>query len=221
MSIRTVPLNDGTNRVGYIADEPDAHVVLTGPIQGGVTTSDGTTYDVTPGAILVASPEHAAEVMAQIGDRHMLEGHPAHDPDTPFVHVPPADMDHIDGPTAGMSPALAAAMLDAGNGINPTVNYYAQVNLATGATGTTGANAMTGATAQACAWNAASTTLNTKTNSSSLSYSNPGTAMATDFICQSTGALFGIGGPLTAGVQAATINIAAGALTIGATSPSR
>lgn len=51
------------------------HIVLTGPIQGEVTTADGTTYDVSPTAVAVA-PEHAAEVADLIGQHYAANGHP-------------------------------------------------------------------------------------------------------------------------------------------------
>ena len=64
----------------------ERHVVLTGPIQGQVTTSDGTTYDVSEHVIEV-DPAHAQEVADLIGDRYAAEGHPAHMySDVPFVH---------------------------------------------------------------------------------------------------------------------------------------
>lgn len=67
----------------------DGHVVLTGPIQGTVTTTDGTVYDVSAPVVEVAHLGHAAEVAALIGDRYQAEGHPAHDAEHPFVHTQP------------------------------------------------------------------------------------------------------------------------------------
>jgi hypothetical protein len=65
----------------------DAHVVITGPISGTVTTADGTVYDVSAAAIPVAE-EHRQEVADLIGDRYAAEGHPAHMyTDVPFEHV--------------------------------------------------------------------------------------------------------------------------------------
>lgn len=54
------------------------HVVWTGnfPMQGSVTCQDGTTYDVSPTLVAVASPEHATEVAVLIGDKLAAEGHP-------------------------------------------------------------------------------------------------------------------------------------------------
>lgn len=66
MAIRITP--------GHI--EADGHVVLTGPIQGTVTTADGETLDVSPVAVEVESPEKAAEVADLIGRRYATEGHP-------------------------------------------------------------------------------------------------------------------------------------------------
>jgi len=73
---------DGTPHFHYASD---GHVVLTGPISGEVTTTDGTTYDVTEAAVEV-HPDHAAEVAGLVGDRYAADGHPAHDETTPFVH---------------------------------------------------------------------------------------------------------------------------------------
>lgn len=73
---------DGTPRFHY---ESDGHVVVTGPAYGPVTTSDGTTYDVSDQVIEVA-PEHAGEVAHLIGVMHEERGHPDHQPGDPFVH---------------------------------------------------------------------------------------------------------------------------------------
>lgn len=63
------------------------HVVLTGPIKGTVTTADGTVYDVTEPVVEVRDG-HQIEVADLIGARYAAEGHPDHDADTPFVHIP-------------------------------------------------------------------------------------------------------------------------------------
>ena len=83
MSLTVEVLEDG--RLHYISD---GHVVLTGPIQGHVTTADGTRYHVGPDVIEVASQAHAVEVANLIGQRHENEGNPLHDDETPFVCVP-------------------------------------------------------------------------------------------------------------------------------------
>jgi hypothetical protein len=76
---------DGTPHYSYVSD---GHLVWTGPAYGPVTTSDGTTYDVSEAAIEVASLEHAGEVGHLIGVKHEELGHPDHtDPDVPFVHL--------------------------------------------------------------------------------------------------------------------------------------
>jgi hypothetical protein len=51
------------------------HVVLTGPITGTVTLTDGTVVDVTQPVIEVEA-DHAAEVADLIGQRYADEGHP-------------------------------------------------------------------------------------------------------------------------------------------------
>jgi hypothetical protein len=75
---------DGTPRYNYASD---GHVVWTGKAYGPVTTSDGTTYDVSDDVIEVASPEHAGEVSHLIGIMHEERGHPDHAPGDPFVHA--------------------------------------------------------------------------------------------------------------------------------------
>ncbi len=74
---------DGTPHHHYASDGP---VVITGKAYGPVTTSDGTTYDVSDQVIEVAGPEHAGEVAHLIGVLHEQRGHPDHAPDVPFVH---------------------------------------------------------------------------------------------------------------------------------------
>lgn len=66
-----------------------SHAVMTGPVQGQVTLADGTVVDVSPGVVLVDTPEQAAEVADLIGKRYQSEGHPSHDADRPFVYTPP------------------------------------------------------------------------------------------------------------------------------------
>lgn len=75
--------DDGSPRFSYASD---GHVVWTGPAYGPVTTSDGTTYDVSEPVIEVAGPEHAGEVSHLIGVMHEERGHPGHAPGDPFVH---------------------------------------------------------------------------------------------------------------------------------------
>lgn len=53
-----------------------AHVLLTGPITGELTTSDGTTYDVSAMAVEVESQEHADELAHLIGLHYQENGHP-------------------------------------------------------------------------------------------------------------------------------------------------
>ncbi len=65
---------DSNGRV--VSIESDGHVVLTGPIRGEVTTTDGTVYDVSEVAVEVQE-DHAAEVAHLIGQRYADEGHPA------------------------------------------------------------------------------------------------------------------------------------------------
>lgn len=64
---------DGTPQYHY---QSDGIVVVTGPVKGPVTLSDGTSYDVSPDVIEVASEDHKFEVMHQIGLKHNADGHP-------------------------------------------------------------------------------------------------------------------------------------------------
>lgn len=90
---------DGSPHFNITCDDPDAHVVLTGPITGTVVV-DGETIDVSAPFIEASSPEHALAISDAIGQRHVLEGHPdfvndhSVDPETGlevddygFVHV--------------------------------------------------------------------------------------------------------------------------------------
>ena len=90
---------------------------------------------------------------------------------------------------------------------------FAQMH--TGSPGTTGANEMASCTRQAATWNSAASAA--KTNSGALSFSNPGTVAATNFGTFSavSAGTYGIGGALSSSVTAATITVAAGALSIG------
>lgn len=217
MTVRIETLPDG--RKHYISD---GHLVLTGPIKGTVATADGTVYDVNEYAVEVPD-HHAMEVAEEVGRRYMLEGHPEHlFSDVPFVHVPQSDMSNIEGPTAGISTTSANQSLDALGGSLPgsPLNVLAYVNLNTGATGSTGANEMSGSTRQACTWNNAAS--GSKTNSSSLSFTTPGTTAASNFSTwsASTAGTFGIGGALSSNVTATSITAAAGALTLGSSSTS-
>lgn len=112
------------------------------------------------------------------------------------------------------STALINQALDSITG--GAINYASHVQLHTASPGTTGANEMGSVTRQACSWNAAASSA--KTNSSSLSFTTPGTNAATHFgtFSASTAGSFGIGGALTAPVTATTITIAPGALSLGA-----
>jgi hypothetical protein len=100
-----------------------------------------------------------------------------------------------------------------------TTNLLAFVSLHTASPSTTGANEnpATGSYArQACSWNAASG--GSKTNSSSLTFSTLGTVAVTHVgtFSASTAGTYGIGAALTANVTAASITVAAGAITLSA-----
>ena len=83
---------DGTPRFHIWSDNPDAHLVITGPIVGTVDV-DGASVDVSAPVIEVASQAQALAVSDAIGARHVAEGHPdfVNDPSVDsfgFVHVP-------------------------------------------------------------------------------------------------------------------------------------
>lgn len=79
---------DGTPHYLYRSTDPNAHLVVTGPISGAVTVN-GSQVDVTDAVIEVVDEVTALAVSDAIGERHAAEGHPlfteeAHD----FVHIP-------------------------------------------------------------------------------------------------------------------------------------
>lgn len=118
----------------------------------------------------------------------------------------------------GYSVTAANQALDALGGALPgtPVNTLAFVNLATGDPGTTGANEATSAR-QACSWNNAAS--RAKTNSSALTFTGQasGTAHTHFFTASaSTAGTIGISGALGSSVTAATITVAAAALSISA-----
>jgi hypothetical protein len=103
-----------------------------------------------------------------------------------------------------------------GGTLNTPVNVLAFAQLNIGDPGTTGANEAT-STRQACSWNNAASSA--KTNSSALSFTGQaGGTPCTHFSTwsASTAGTFGIGGSLGSSVTAATITVAAGALSLSA-----
>lgn len=106
-------------RVHYRQDplDPSRPVLMTGPVKGPITLSDGTVYDVSGDYIEVASPEHAGELDHHIGLRHEVEGHPDNRSRGTEEYDPLADeYDHVCtdrcGPAA-RSDAEADAAFDA------------------------------------------------------------------------------------------------------------
>jgi len=114
----------------------------------------------------------------------------------------------------GYSVTAANQALDALSG--GTVNLLGFVNINTADPGTTGASEAT-STRQACSWNAAAT--RTKTNSSALTFTGQAAGTPNSHFSTwsaATAGTFGISGALTSTVTAATITVAAGALTLSA-----
>jgi len=94
---RLADKEDGTPLFDVRSDDPTKALVYTGPwIRGPVTLPDGTTYDVSPDIIEV-DIGHELLVSHAIGERHAADGHPLHDPDQPFVHIPPEVTHNQDG----------------------------------------------------------------------------------------------------------------------------
>lgn len=118
----------------------------------------------------------------------------------------------------GYSPTYANQALDAGGATLPgtPVNVLAFLQLNTADPGTTGAAEATSARTTAT-YNAAAA--RSKTNSSSHTFTGqaagtPNTHFST--FSAATAGVFGISGPLGSSVTAATITVAAGAITISA-----
>lgn len=114
----------------------------------------------------------------------------------------------------GYSVTAANQALDSLSG--GTTNVLAFVQMHTADPGTTGASEST-ATRQACSWNAAAS--RAKTNSSALTFTGQsGSTACTHFgtFSASTAGVFGISGALSSSVTAATITVAAGALSLSA-----
>jgi hypothetical protein len=114
------------------------------------------------------------------------------------------------------STTYATQALNALDATGTPVNLAAFVQLHSASPSTTGANELTSTTRQACTWNAASA--GSKTNSSALTFTTPGTTAATHFGTFSavSAGTYGIGGALSSSVTAVTITIAAGALSLAA-----
>lgn len=113
----------------------------------------------------------------------------------------------------GYSVTAANQALDALSG--GTTNVLAFVQLNTADPGTTGANEAT-STRQACTWNAAAS--RAKTNVTALTFAPTAGTANTHFSTwsASSGGTFGISGALGSSVTAASVTVAAAALSIGA-----
>lgn len=115
----------------------------------------------------------------------------------------------------GYSTNLANQLLDAAANVAPSTNYLGFVNLNSADPGTTGASEA--ATRQSCSWNAAAA--RAKTNSTALTFTPTVPATANTHFSTWTlvsAGVFGISGALTSSVTAASVTVAAGALTISA-----
>jgi hypothetical protein len=99
MQVLTSVNPDGTPSKGYVADEGE-HLVLTGPVQGLKTLSDGTQVNVTPDSVAVGSLEQAAELAHLISMHHVENGHPhgidtAVDEETGETHLVQRPFDYV------------------------------------------------------------------------------------------------------------------------------
>jgi len=117
-----------------------------------------------------------------------------------------------------MALASSAATNAALNGIAGvgSTNTIPFVSLHTATPGTTGTSEYAGVTRQACSWNAASG--GSMTNSSALTFTTSGATQVTHIGTWSlvSAGVYSIGAALTSGVTAASITIAAGAITLSA-----
>lgn len=116
----------------------------------------------------------------------------------------------------GYSVTAANQALNSLDASGTPTNLMAFVNLAATDPGTTGA-AESASTRQACTWNTAAT--RAKTNVTALTFTGQGTGAAQAFFRTDsavTAGTFGISGALGSNVTAATITVAAGALSISA-----
>lgn len=108
--------------------------------------------------------------------------------------------------------------LDALNASGTPTNLATHVSLHTATTGTTGASEVSGGgyARQACSWNSAASAA--KTNSTALTFTTSGATANTHVgtWSASTAGTFGIGAALASSVTAASITVAAGAISIGA-----
>ena len=86
--IRLGTNEDGSPQWLFRADNPDDHIVITGPITGTVTLPGGKIIDVTDPIIAVGSPKEAALVSNAIAQRFVEEGHPSHEVNIPFEFEP-------------------------------------------------------------------------------------------------------------------------------------
>lgn len=116
----------------------------------------------------------------------------------------------------GLSTTAKNQVLNAIDASGTPTNLATHLQLHSADPGTTGANELGSTSRQACAWNAASG--GTKTNSGAPTFTTPGTVPATHFCTHSAGSggTPGIAGALTSSVQAVTITVAAGALSMSA-----
>jgi hypothetical protein len=80
------------------------HQVLTGPIGGTVSLADGTTYNISPSVVEVASEAHAGELVHYIEQMHEANGGlPVGDTRVPFTHTC-TDRCGVAAPQAAISP---------------------------------------------------------------------------------------------------------------------
>lgn len=120
MTIHTqrVVADDGTLTTRVWSDDPDAHIILTGPVQGPVTLADGSVVDVSEDFVEASSQAEALAISDAIGLKHVEQGHPdfVADPDLDslgFVHVASDGTPYINAAAAPETIAEVEAKIEA------------------------------------------------------------------------------------------------------------
>lgn len=108
---------DGSPHFNITSDDPDAHIVLTGPITGSVLV-DGKPVDVSAPFIEAKDEAHALAISDAIGLYHVEHGHPDFVKDDlvdslGFVHVASDGTPYINAAAAPETIAEVEAKIEA------------------------------------------------------------------------------------------------------------